>query len=56
MYIYLDESGDLGFDFSKEKTSKYFIITLLCVASKRSLDKIVKNIFKTFNKNEIKAF
>ena len=29
MYIYLDESGDLGFDFSKIKTTKKFVITLL---------------------------
>jgi len=27
--IYLDESGDLGFDFSKAKTTSTFIITLL---------------------------
>lgn len=29
MYIYLDESGDLGFDFRKKGTSKHFIITVL---------------------------
>jgi hypothetical protein len=29
MYIYLDESGDLGFDFSKRKTTEKFVITLL---------------------------
>lgn len=29
MIIYLDESGDLGFDFAKSKTSRKFIITLL---------------------------
>lgn len=29
MYIYLDESGDLGFDFTKAKTSRKFVITLL---------------------------
>ena len=28
-YILLDESGDLGFDFSKEKTSKFFVVTFL---------------------------
>jgi len=26
MFIYLDESGDLGFDFTKPKTSKTFTI------------------------------
>ena len=29
MIIYLDESGDLGFDFNKPKTSRKFVITLL---------------------------
>ncbi len=29
MIIYLDESGDLGFNFSKPKTSRKFVITLL---------------------------
>lgn len=29
MFIYLDESGDLGFDFSKEKTTRKFVITIL---------------------------
>lgn len=26
LFLYLDESGDLGFNFSKGKTSKTFII------------------------------
>jgi len=29
MIIYLDESGDLGFDWTKTRTSRYFVITLL---------------------------
>lgn len=29
MFIYLDESGDLGFDFSKAKTTRKFVITAL---------------------------
>jgi hypothetical protein len=29
LIIFLDESGDLGFDFSKPKTSRKFVITLL---------------------------
>jgi len=29
LIIYLDESGDLGFDFAKTKTSRKFVITLL---------------------------
>jgi hypothetical protein len=31
--IYLDESGDLGFDWSKPKTSRYFVVTLLVCES-----------------------
>ncbi|GBR72530.1 hypothetical protein NO1_0041 [Candidatus Termititenax aidoneus] len=29
-YLYLDESGDLGFDFKNKHPSKYFTITILC--------------------------
>lgn len=29
MFVFLDESGDLGFDWSKPGTSRYFTITLL---------------------------
>ncbi len=38
MYIYLDESGDLGFDFSKAKTSRYFVVTLLACYNKQVQD------------------
>ena len=42
-YIFLDESGDLGFDFSKKGTSKFFIVTLLFIEnSKGPIEKIVK--------------
>lgn len=37
MYIFLDESGDLGFDFSNQKTSRYFSITLLACETRESL-------------------
>jgi hypothetical protein len=30
-YLYLDESGDLGFDFVNKKPSKFFTITILAV-------------------------
>ncbi len=43
-YIFLDESGDLGFDFTKKRTTKYFVITLLYVHEKRKLEKLVKVI------------
>lgn len=42
-YIFLDESGDLGFDFKKKGTSKFFVVTFLFIeGSKKPIDKIVK--------------
>lgn len=49
MFIYLDESGDLGFDFQKRKTTKKFIITLLVCNSepaRRDIDKAVRRTLK----------
>ncbi len=40
-YIFLDESGDLGFDFEKSRTSKFFLITFLYCKNKRPIEKIV---------------
>lgn len=31
IYLYLDESGDLGFDFINKKPSKFFTITILVI-------------------------
>lgn len=42
IYLYLDESGDLGFDFRKKKTSKFFIVTCLFTEDKKPIEKIVK--------------
>lgn len=49
MFIYLDESGDLGFDFRKKKTTKKFVITLLVcntVTAKKEIDKAVRRTLK----------
>lgn len=54
-WIFLDESGDLGFNFKKKNTSKYFVISLLIVKDKPSVDKVVKKIFQGFSKKEIKS-
>jgi hypothetical protein len=50
LLIFLDESGDLGFDFSKHKTSRVFVITLLVcdshavqVGFKRAVERTLKN-------------
>ncbi len=56
-YIFLDESGDLGFDFSKRKTSKFFVISFLFVdgeMQKKRVEKIIKKVFAGFTKKEVK--
>ena len=44
MYLFMDESGCLGFDFNKKKTSKYFVVTCLFTTNKRPIEKVVKKI------------
>lgn len=48
-YLFLDESGDLGFD-PKRKNSKYFVITILFASDKKPLENIVKKIHKNLRK------
>ncbi|MBI4350198.1 MAG: DUF3800 domain-containing protein [Elusimicrobia bacterium] len=43
-YIFLDESGDLGFDLSKGKTSKFFVITFLFCDRKKPIEKCVRSV------------
>lgn len=50
MYIFLDESGDLGFDFQKKRTSKFFVITFLFTANKRSIEKVVSKTHRELKK------
>ncbi|MEK7160234.1 MAG: DUF3800 domain-containing protein [Patescibacteria group bacterium] len=49
-YLFLDESGDLGFN-PKKKNSKYFVITILFASDKKPLENIVKKIHKNLRKN-----
>ena len=47
--IFLDESGDLGFDFTKLGTTKYFVVTVLALPSavaKRAMEKAVERTIK----------
>lgn len=49
MYIFLDESGDLGFDYSKKGTTSFFVVSLLLVKdfnNKRQVEKAVKRTLK----------
>lgn len=43
-YLYLDESGDLGFDFVNKKPSKFFTITILAIESIESNRKLIRSI------------
>ena len=51
-YIFMDESGCLGFDFKKSKTTEYFLITFLFCKSKRPIEGVVKSLFKGMSKKE----
>jgi len=55
-YIFLDESGDLGFDFNKKKTSKFFVITCLFTGNKRPIEKIVKKTHSELKKKYKRRF
>jgi len=50
-YLFMDESGCLGFDFAKGRTTKFFIITCLFSDSKRSLEKICRKVHQGLRKN-----
>ncbi|WP_347273664.1 DUF3800 domain-containing protein [Candidatus Kuenenia sp.] len=52
MFIFLDESGDLGFDFKKRKTTKKFVITLLVCDSDEARREFTKAVRRTL-KNKL---
>jgi len=57
-YLYLDESGDLGFDFVNKKPSKFFTICILAVRGEnnRKLLKATKvTLRRKFNVKQHKA-
>ena len=41
-YLYLDESGDLGFDFVNKKPSKFFTVTILALSSRDANRQLIK--------------
>jgi len=51
-YLYLDESGDLGFDFSKQGTSKYFTICIVATSHVETNNKF-RIAVKTTLRNKI---
>jgi hypothetical protein len=51
----MDESGDLGFDFKKRGTSRYFVVTLLFVPHEKGpIEKVVKKIHSQLAKKHKK--
>ncbi len=50
MFMYLDESGDLGFDWLKKSTTPYFIITLLVCYDNETKNQIRKAVVRTLKK------
>jgi hypothetical protein len=46
-YIFMDESGDLGFG---ERSSKWFLITIIVVDDDRTLERVVKKVWKSLRK------
>jgi len=49
-YIFLDESGDLGFDFLNKKPSLYFVITLMISYNRKHIQTCVRRTLKKANK------
>src|SRR3989338_8207386 len=47
MYIFLDESGDLGFG---KRSSKWFLFTLVVVDDPRKLERVIKKTRKSLKK------
>lgn len=55
-YLFLDESGDLGFNFRKKKSSKVFVITCLFTENKRPIEKIIKKTHSELRKKYKRRF
>lgn len=47
LFLYLDESGDLGFDFFSKKPSKFFTVTVMLVQGAENRKQIAKAVKRT---------
>jgi len=47
VYLYADESGDMGFDFTNSGTSHYFSIAFLLLREQRPIFSLVRKVFLT---------
>jgi hypothetical protein len=52
IYVYLDESGDLGFDFENKKPSNFFTITIIIIKGIQS-NKLIKKEIETVIKRKL---
>jgi hypothetical protein len=50
LYLYLDESGDLGFDFVNKKPSKFFVVTILVVKGYEANRRLINGVKKTLRR------
>ena len=50
LYLYLDESGDLGFDFVNKKPSKYFVVSILVVKGHEANRRLINGVKKTLRR------
>ncbi|MCF6147643.1 MAG: DUF3800 domain-containing protein [Candidatus Kuenenia sp.] len=50
LYLYLDESGDLGFDFFAKKPSKFFTVTILAVSGIENNRRLINAVKKTIKR------
>lgn len=50
LYLYLDESGDLGFDFVNKKPSKYFVVSILVVKGYEANRRLINGVRKTLRR------
>lgn len=64
-HLYLDESGDLGFDFQAKKPSRFLTIAVLAVNHRKAVDRIRTAVRRTLrnkvnrgrkNEQELKGF
>jgi len=49
-YLYLDESGDLGFDFVNKRPSRFFTVTILVVKGHKENRMLLKAVKKTIRR------
>ncbi|MFA6375871.1 MAG: DUF3800 domain-containing protein [Candidatus Paceibacterota bacterium] len=50
-YIFLDESGDLGF---KKSSSKWFLFTIALIPNNRDLERVIKKVWRSLRKKHKK--